>query len=105
MKHSVRHDLDLDTASRAVRVALDSYAERFSGYDPQVQWSGDHRANISVSAKGLTVKGTVEVKASNILIDLEVPFILRVFKKKAISIIEGEIQKWLRKARAGELDG
>ena len=105
MKHSVAHDLELSLAQRAVKVALNSYADRFSDYSPSVQWSGDSRATIGFKAKGVAVKGTVEVLAKEILIDLNVPFLLRVFKKKAIDVVEREIKVWIGKARNGELDG
>ena len=104
MKHSVGHDLDLALAQRAVRVALDSYAERFAAYSPSVSWSTDSRATIGFKAKGVAVNGTVEVLAREILIDLNVPFLLRVFKKKAIDVVEREINVWIGKARNGELD-
>jgi hypothetical protein len=32
--------------------------------------------------------------------DLDVPFLLRPFQGKAISVIEGEIKEWLAKEKA-----
>ena len=105
VKHLVEHDLDLETVTRVVHLALDSYVQRFSGYSPQLKWTSERNARVSFKAKGITLNGTVEVRPRNIAIDLDVPFILRVFKKKAIDVIEREMRKWLEKARAGELDG
>ena len=104
MKHSVQHDLELGLAKKAVTVALDSYAQQFSQYSPRVSWVRDNAASISFRVKNVSLEGTVEVNTKEILIDLKVPFVLRVFKGKAIEIIEREIQVWLEKARDGELE-
>lgn len=104
MKHTVPHTLDADLAQRAVRQALESYAERFSEYSPQVNWISNDQASIRFSIKGMSLKGAVGMKPRGIELDLDVPFVLRVFKKKAISVIEREIRLWLGKAERGELD-
>ena len=104
MKHSVRHDLELNLACRAVKTALEGYAERFKDYSPRVNWQNDRQADIGFTAKGVKLDGSVEVKNVEILIDLKVPFLLKVFKGKAIQVIEKEIQTWIGKAKAGELD-
>jgi len=104
MKHSVRHDLEHTLACKAVKTALEGYAERFKDYTPKVNWRNDSQAEIGFTAKGVKLEGTVEVKTSEILIDLKVPFLLKVFKGKAIQVIEKEIHVWIGKAKAGELD-
>jgi hypothetical protein len=104
MKHTVAHDLDVALAQRAVKIALTGYAERFEQFSPQVNWMSEARADIGFKAKGVAVTGQVDVLPGKILIDLEVPFLLRVFKKKAIHIIEREIRAWIEKARNGELE-
>ena len=104
MKHSFSHDLDHGLAKRAVAIALDSYAEKFAQYDPQVSWRTDAHARIGFRVKGVSLDGSVDVAARQIHIDLKVPFVLRVFKGKAIEVIEREIKKWLEKAKSGELD-
>ncbi len=104
MKHAVPHGLDADLAKRAVDQALQSYAQRFSEYQPKVSWPSAQRASIQFSVKGITLKGAVDLRPKSIDLDLNVPFVLRVFKKKAIAVIEREIQTWLDKAERGELD-
>ena len=104
MKHSVRHDLDLTLACTAVKTALEGYAERFKDYSPRVHWRNDIQADIGFTAKGVKLDGSVEVNGSEILIDLKVPFLLKVFKGKAIQVIEKEIKIWIGKAKAGELE-
>ena len=103
MKHSVAHTLDKETARQAVQQALDAYAAKLAQYEPKVNWQNPDAAKVSFSVKGFTLNGAVEVATRSIDIDLDVPFVLRPFKKKAIAIIEREIETWLQKATRGEL--
>lgn len=103
MKHSVRHDLGQAKAKQVAVAAFQSYQERFARYDPKANWLDDRRANISFQVKGMTLSGLLEVNPDDIEMDLQVPFMLRPFKGKALSVIEGEIKKWIGKANSGEL--
>jgi hypothetical protein len=103
MKHAVPHDLGQDLAKKVAESAFASYQQKFAKYSPTADWVTPKRANISFSVKGMTLKGSLEVSASSIDMDLDVPFLLKPFKGTAISVIEGEIKEWIRKARAGEL--
>ena len=104
MQHTVEHGLDLETAKRATNKAFETYAERFSDYNPEYSWSSDRKAKVSFSAKGVSVEGDVEIKEHAIEFDLDVPFLLKAFKGKAVSVIEDEIQKWVDRAESGDLD-
>lgn len=103
MKHTVPHDLDLQTARRVADRAWSSYQERFSKYEPTLRWMTDHRAEVGFSATGIHLKGTLELSPGRIEMDLDVPFLLRVFKAKAIAIVDQEIRKWIAVAKAGDL--
>jgi len=103
MKHVVPHDLDEEKAQKVAQSAFDSYKKRFSDYNPTVTWSSPKRADIAFKVKGITLKGGVDIKPSSYELDLEVPFLLKPFKGKAISVIEEEINKWIGKAKAGQL--
>ncbi|HSN98904.1 MAG TPA: polyhydroxyalkanoic acid system family protein [Candidatus Nanopelagicales bacterium] len=103
MKHVVPHDLDQDTARRVTDKAFSAYKDRFAEYNPTLQWVNDQRAEVGFSAKGISLKGAFELKPGQIEMDLDVPFLLRPFKGKAISVIDEEIKRWIGKAKAGEL--
>jgi hypothetical protein len=103
MKHSVSHSLGQEKAMAATRAAFTAYKERFANYSPEANWISDSRANISFSAKGMSLKGSIEVKPSSIDMDLDVPFFLRPFKDTALGAVEKEIEKWVEKAKAGEI--
>jgi hypothetical protein len=103
MKHAVPHDLGQDMAKKVADAAFDSYAKKFAKYNPTANWVSPKRANISFGVKGMTLSGTLEVTATTIEMDLDVPFLLKPFKGTAISVIEGEIKEWIKKAKAGEI--
>jgi hypothetical protein len=104
MKHVVKHDLDQGLARKAADKAWEAYSERFSKYNPKATWTSETHADIEFTVKGMHLKGSIDLEPGGIALELEVPFVLRVFKKQAIDVIEKEIQKWIDKAKAGELD-
>ena len=103
MKHVVPHGLGLETARKVTEAALASYKERFLQYQPQARWVSDQRAEITFSVKGLALSGTIEFDAKDIEMELEVPFLLKPFRGRAISLIEEEIKKWVEKAKQGQI--
>ena len=103
MKHSVAHSLSKDLARQVAQRALEAYAAQLAQYQPKVDWKTPDSAQVSFSVKGFTLNGGLEVANHSIDIDLDVPFVLRPFKKKAIAIIETEVEEWLVKAERGEL--
>jgi hypothetical protein len=103
MKHSVPHSLGQETARKVARSAFESYGRRFSEYAPTTSWSGEDQAEISFSVKGFSLKGRIEVKATSIELDMDVPFILKPFQNKAVTVIEREIKEWMAKAKDGSL--
>ena len=103
MKHSVPHDLGKEQAKKATLAAFESYRQRFAKYNPTATWVTDERADVSFTAKGITLKGSLEVRPSSIDLDLDVPFLLRPFKDKAIAPVQREIETWIGKAKRGEV--
>jgi hypothetical protein len=98
MKHSVPHTLGKEKARKVAAAAFDSYKARFAEYNPTTNWVNPDKAEIAFKVKGMSLKGGVEVKDSSIDMELEVPFMLKPFQGKAVSVIEGEIKKWIGKA-------
>ena len=103
MKHVIAHDLDVLTARKVADRAFAEYKGRYPQYHPTLQWSSDRRAEVSFNAKGLKLQGAMEVAEKEIAIDLDVPFLLRPFRSKAIEVIEREVKVWIGRAQAGEI--
>lgn len=104
MKHVIKHDLEMEKVKKATQKAMDAYSERFAKYNPSAEWTSDTEAVISFSAKGVEMDGNLSLRPKEIELELDVPFVFKVFRKKAIAIIDSEINTWLGKARRGELD-
>ena len=103
MKHKVSHHLDKATAKRATEAAIAAYAERFAEYHPSSTWLDEDRAEISFSAKGVHLKGMLELVEGGVELSLDVPFVFKFIQKKAVAVIEEEIARWIGKAERGEL--
>jgi hypothetical protein len=103
MKHAIKHDLDVPTAKKVAERAFAEYQARFAQYDPQMRWADDRRAEIGFHAMGMNVRGSMEVEPQQIDVDLDVPFLLRPFRSKALEVIEREVNRWIGKAKAGEI--
>jgi hypothetical protein len=103
MKHDVAHGLEPEKAKEVTEKALNAYKARFAEYNPVVTWDDAHRARIAFNVKGIELRGSVDVDARNISMDLEVPLLLRPFRGKAMAVIEAEIKKWIQKAKDGKI--
>ena len=101
MKHSVPHDLGHDRAKQVAESALATYAQKYANYQPRVTWTAANKAEISFKVKGMNLAGSLEVLDRSIDLDIDVPFLLRPFKNQALGVIEGEINDWIKKAKAG----
>jgi hypothetical protein len=103
MKHAVPHNLGQEKAKQVAQAAFASYQERYAKYAPQANWVSDQRAEITFSVKGMKLSGAMLVRPTEIEMELDVPFVLRPFKGKALGVIEEEMKKWISKAQAGEI--
>ena len=103
MQHSIIHGLDHALARKATRKAMESYQQRFGEYKPTASWVGEDHADISFTVAGKTLKGAIDVKASKIDLDLDVPMVFYPFRNMALKVIEEEIQGWIQKAKTGTL--
>jgi hypothetical protein len=103
MKHKIPHGLDKELARKATHKAIETYKARFQQYNPEAKWTTEDRCNVSFSAKGIKLDGVLEIAENDVVLDLEVPLLLRPFRGKAVAIIEEEIQEWVKKAKNGEI--
>src|SRR5690242_5323796 len=103
MKHIIAHDLDIATARKVTDRAFAEYKARYGQYNPELRWANENRAEVSFQAMGVKLEGAMEVGPKDIALDLDVPFLLRPFRSKAIEVIEREVKLWIGKAKAGEI--
>lgn len=104
MKHQIHHGLEFDLAKKVIDKAMEAYSARFSDFNPTFTWGSESRGQLAFRAKGVAVQGDIEIIGLQVHVDLEVPFILRIFKSKALQVIEDEVKVWVVRAENGELD-
>jgi hypothetical protein len=103
VKHDIPHDLSPEIAKKAVERAFESYQARFSEYNPSASWSSPTNAAIGFKVKGMALDGNIELVPGKIVLNLDVPFLLRPFQKKAVDIIDQEVRSWIARAQRGEI--
>lgn len=103
MEHVIAHDLEPSLARTVARKALDSYAQRFAEYSPQVTWKGDDDADVTFKVAGKRLDGTLRVEADKFKVSLNVPLLMRPFSGRAFKVIDDEVANWVAKAKAGQI--
>lgn len=103
MQHRISHHLDAQTARQVARKAAQSYTTRFAKYSPDVRWASDDEATVSFSAKGMSLTGTLALEPGAIVLDMNVPLLLKPLASMATSVIEQQVQHWIGVAQRGEL--
>lgn len=104
MKYSVQHGLpDRSKVRVVVEKAYVAYQERLSDYKPKIEWQSDDRATIGFTVMSQSIAAAVEFDDQELRIDGKVPFLFKPFEKKIESVLGNEMEKWLVKARAGEI--
>lgn len=104
VKHIIKHDLAPDMARKVADRAFATYAEKFSDFNPTAEWVTPTKSQIGFNAKGIKLNGALELEPGQVELELDVPFLLRPFKDRAITIIDEEIREWIGRAKNGELD-
>lgn len=104
MKYSVQHGLpDRSRVRVVVEKAYVAYEERLSDYKPKMEWQAQDRATISFTVMSQTINAVVELDDAELRIDGKVPFLFKPFEKKIEGVLGNEMNKWLEKARKGEI--
>lgn len=103
MNHVIAHDLDIPMAKKVIDRAFGEYQRRYAHYQPTFRWVSERQAEIGFHAMAITVRGEIEVAEQKVTVELDVPFLLRPFRKRAMEIIDREVKLWIGKARAGEI--
>ena len=104
MEHIVVHDVGRELAKKATVAAMEHYATKYAQYAPKMTWTGDYAANVGVNIKGISLDGKLDVRDREIWMSLDIPFIFRPFRARALAVIDREIASWVARAKAGELD-
>lgn len=104
MKYVVKHGLDDQSRVRTViEKAFESYSERLKDHDPQLQWMSDTQAKVTFSVMKKTIAAMFTIDGDEVRVDGDMPFLFRPFEGKVKQVIAQEVEKWIAKAKAGEV--
>jgi hypothetical protein len=103
MKHTIDTGLNLSDSKRAIDKAMEAYSARFADYNPRFAWVSDTAAEFGFSAKGVSLGGTMTVRDAKIDVDMEVPFLFKIFQGRAMDVIKEQVNLWVGKVKAGEV--
>ena len=105
MQHIIEHDLSPELAKKAADKAAEYYTQKWAKYDAKTTWTSDTHAEITFHVKGVSVAATVDLQPGQAVVDMQkVPLLLRPFKNMALDTVERTLEKWILKAKNGELD-
>ena len=103
MKQSYPHKLDPAKAKMAATATLESLKKRLAEYNPSFQWASEKRALFNFEAKMTRLTGYLDIRDNSIDFELKVPFLLRMFTKQAMDVLNGEVMHWIKQAEANKL--
>ena len=104
MQHIIKHDLSPELAKKAADKAAEHYTKKWAKYDAKTVWTTDTHAEITFHVKGVHVAATVDLLPGEAVIDMQkVPLLLRPFKNMALDVVQKMMEKWIGKAKNGEL--
>lgn len=103
MKHTIDTGLNVADSKRALNHAMDAYKARFAEYSPRFDWVTETTGDFGFKAKGVALGGKISVRDNKIDVDMEVPFLFKIFQGKAMDVIEEQVNHWIAKVKAGEV--
>jgi len=105
MQQIIKHDLSPELAKKAAAAAADYYTKKWEKYDAKATWTSDTHVDITFNVKGVNVAATVDMEPGQAVVEMQkVPILLRPFKTKALDAVHRTLEKWIEKAKNGELD-
>lgn len=104
MKYVAKHGLlDRSRARVVVEKAYEAYKVKLADHKPQLTWKTDCEGELAFTVLGKTLKVDIHISDAEVRIEGNMPFLFRPFQGKVEKILGDEIEKWIAKARAGEI--
>src|SRR5215212_8986189 len=94
MRIAVPHNTTRAKARKIVEDRLKNLHNQYGHHADSIDhaWQGD-LLNVSFKAKGMTVKGTLEITDSDVIIDGKIPLLVKPFESRIRSTVEREAEE------------
>lgn len=104
MKYSVKHGMsDMDRVRTVIEKAYESYQQRLADYDPSLSWKNDREAIVSFTIMKKKLEALFQIDQEEVRVEGDVPFLFRPFEGKIKQVLGQEVERWIGKAKAGEI--
>lgn len=103
MKQTIDTNLDKARSKIAIDKAMDEYKKRFAEYSPRYDWTTEDGGEFSFSAKGVKLEGTIRVSDNKVDVEMDVPFLFKIFQGSAMKVIQEQVERWVEKVKKGEV--
>src|SRR5688572_30037909 len=104
MKYVAKHGLaDRTRARTVVEKAYDAYKVKLADHNPTLKWRTDCAADLGFSVMGKTLEVGITVDDAEVRVEGDMPWMFRPFQGKIEKVLGSEIEKWIAKAKAGEI--
>lgn len=104
MKYSVKHGMsDMDRVRTVIEKAYESYQQRLADYDPSLSWKNDREAVVSFTIMKKKLEALFQIDQEEVRVEGDVPFLFRPFEGKIKQVLGQEVERWIGKAKAGEI--
>ena len=99
MRIAVEHHTTREKARKIVEQRLKNAEKQYGqmASDLDWEWHGD-TLHVSVKAKGMSLKGTLEVTDTAVIVDGKLPLLARPFETKIRHTVEREAESMFRTA-------
>ncbi|MBK6921594.1 MAG: polyhydroxyalkanoic acid system family protein [Deltaproteobacteria bacterium] len=104
MKYVAKHGLSDRARARAVvEKAYEAYKVKLADHNPSLTWKSENAAVLGFTVLGKTINADIEVGPEELRVEGDMPFLFRPFQGKVEKVLGEEIEKWIAKAKAGEI--
>ena len=99
MRIAVQHHTTKDMARKKVEQRLDQLLGQFGAKADEIQhdWTGD-TLHFKGKARGMTLEGTLEITATDVILDAKLPLLARAFEPRIRAAVEKEADSMFRMA-------
>lgn len=99
MRIAIEHHTTRDKARKIVEQRLKNAEKQYGqmASDLDWEWQGD-TLHVSVKAKGMSLKGTLEVTDTSVIVDGKLPLLAKPFETKIRHTVEREAESMFRTA-------
>jgi len=99
MRIAIPHHTTRANAHRIIEQKLSQVEQHYGQYvsDVEQQWTGD-TLTIAAKAKGFSIKGTIEITDTEVILDGKLPLMAKMFEGRIKSTVEKEGTELFRQA-------